>query len=116
MSYIVALIPTILYSIVQILLKRISLLVSMQRYANQQIAVLSIACIFMMSLGFVIWTYSLSRFDLTEIYWITAASYIIVPALSAILLKETVSSSNLIGYTIITIGIVVASTSSFSQQ
>jgi drug/metabolite transporter (DMT)-like permease len=67
-----------------------------------------VSAIFLYAFTTLIWIYVLRVLPLSLAYPITALSYVIVPILSFLLLKEKISVSNLIGMALIISGIVVS--------
>ncbi len=60
-------------------------------------------------LGFGLWILALYKVELTSIYWVSSIYYLLVPAFSLLLLKEKISSTQFIGYFVITFGSILAS-------
>jgi small multidrug resistance pump len=59
-------------------------------------------------ISFILWTVVISRYDLSYIYpLLTAIMFIIIMIASSILLKESISTSKIIGVIIIVIGVLI---------
>ena len=58
--------------------------------------------------SFLLWTFIISKFNLSYIYPVmTAILFVLIMIVSAIFLKETITSSQIIGVVIIIIGVLV---------
>jgi hypothetical protein len=58
--------------------------------------------------GVILWISALSESDLSRIYWTTAICYLVVPLLSSYVLGDHLELKNVIGYSIITVGLLLA--------
>ena len=111
-SLVLAITSGILLSFDQVLIK-----LFLNKYQIQDFSkLLNFKPIFLISLivligilGSLIWFIALQKSDLSKIYWVTSLYYITIPLFSILLLNESLSSNQIIGYFIISIGAIFAS-------
>ena len=115
MKYLLCILPTLFYSFVQINLRSVATMDFSLSTERRQIFVLLIISSILMVSGLLIWIKCLSQHNLSQIYWITAISYIFVPFLSYFVLKEPISTASVLGYLVITLGVVISASASVSQ-
>ena len=60
-------------------------------------------------IGFGLWILALRKTELISIYWISSIYYLLVPLFSVFLLKEEISTTQFIGYSVIAFGSILAS-------
>jgi len=102
---------TTMFCLVQVFLKLwINKAQLTNKFVNQlQISIPYIIIITILSLfGFLFWILAMQKARLTDIYWITSLSYIMVPVLSFIILGEKITRVSSVGYLLIVIGGILA--------
>ncbi len=107
-----AIISGIILSLDQVLLKLLINKIDFRKLNllyNWKILLLISIIIFLGSFGFWFWYVALKKVDLINIYWTTSFYYFLIPIFSMIILNESISRSQTIGYAIISIGALVAS-------
>jgi len=60
-------------------------------------------------MGFGLWILALQKTELISIYWVSSIYYLLVPLFSVFLLKEEISNTQFIGYSVIAFGSILAS-------
>ena len=83
---------------------------NLSSYYNLKFLSFAFLILFIFLIGVCAWIFALKNSQLTNIYWTTALYYLAVPLFSYLIINESISRPQMIGYFIISIGAVVSST------
>ena len=116
-KYFIALVPTLLYSLVQVIFKALSTVLKDHPTSSSfRIFGFLFLAAFLVVIAISCWLYTLAHFRLIDIYWITSFSYLLVPLNSSLFLREKVSHGSLFGYLLIVAGSILASGKIFNVR
>ena len=107
-----AIISGIILSLDQVLIKLLINKIDLKKlhfiYSWKILLLISIILFFGI-IGLTFWYSALKRVDLISVYWTTSLYYLMIPIFSLIILDESISRNQTIGYAIISIGALIAS-------
>ena len=107
-----AICSSLILSLDQVLLKLLVDKVNIKKifeYTNLKIIFLFLLVLSLGIMGLSLWYFALRKSDLINIYSTTSLYYIFVPFFSLLILKESITFNQTIGFFIITLGALISS-------